>query len=548
MSTSIIPDLKSASKQLLTAERQHYRSDFGAFFKAAWNQLEPRLEFTPSPHYELLFEYAQLIGSNDFKKLFPGKQGLIVNIPPRTLKTLIFNVALPAWVWTHTPEKRFLTISHKKELVEAFQVKRRDLMLTEWYRRHFPEVKLKEDANRRDSFYNDLTGHMLCGSPEAVPTGLGCNLLIVDDLLNPEDAYSKLTRERTNRFFDGSLRSRRNNAAEDSFLIVCQRLHESDIVGHLLKLESEAWVVLEISMECEEDKDYRFPLSDRVWRRKKGTRLLPDRFPDSEIAAYKRHPRVWTGQYQQHPSPAGGFIFDPDRWSFYDPTKPVDPDFQIMSVDCAWKSADENDQTAIHVYGVTGVKRWLLHRHTARMNYVEQLEHMRKIRSTFPKISYVLVEEAANGYAIIKQLREEMTGIEAIKPEGSKETRANGSSADQRNVYLPLPEKETWVQREWIDHFAQFTGEGSVDHDDDIDAFSQAMNWLRSRFWSTEYLDKLYEKEVLGVKAPTPEIEQIPTGTCRACGQPARIAGNVWTCTECKASGRLNAAVIQQGF
>lgn len=547
--SSIIADLKSTQQQLLTAERNAYRSDFGQFFKAAWSELEPNVPFTDSPHYDLLFEYGQLIGSGEFKSLYPDKKGLIINIPPRTLKSITFNVALPAWVWTHSPHKRFLTISYGKDLAVSFSVKRRDLMRTRWYTSHFPEVRIKEDADLKDRYDNDKTGYMVCGSPGAIATGYGGNIIIIDDLLKADEAFSKQSRESANKFFDNSLTSRRNNPAEDVYLIVCQRLHEADIVGHLLKTEPDEWVVIDIPMEAEDDRTYLFPLSNRKWIRKKGHTLLPERFTPSWIRSEKRRPRVWSGQYQQHPSPAGGFIFDPDRWGIYDPTVQVDPDFQIMSVDCAWKSAEENDLTAIHVYGVSGIKRWLLHRYTAHMNYIQQLESIREIRRTFPKISYVLIEEAANGYAVIKQLREEMTGVEAIKPEGGKESRAVAASADQSNVFLPMPEKETWVQHEWIDNFAHFTGEGSIEHDDDIDAFSQAMNWLRSRFWGTEHLDKQYA-EIQKAGSRNSGIEETTPGTCRACGQPAKVTGDGWACTVCKASGRMNntAAHTHVGF
>jgi predicted phage terminase large subunit-like protein len=547
-----VAELKNAAQQVLIAERELYRSDFGAFFRAAWEEsLEPRVPFTNSPHYDLLFEYAQAIGTGAFKELYPDKQGLIINIPPRTLKSLAFNVALPAWVWTHSPEKRFLTVSYGKDLAISFSVKRRDLMRTKWYQSHFPEVKIKEDADLKDRYDNDKTGYMVCGSPGAISTGTGGNIIIIDDLLKADDAFSKLSRESANKFYDNALTSRRNNPAEDVYLIVCQRLHEGDIVGHLLKNEPDEWVVLDIPMEAEEERVYRFPITDRTWRRKVGHTLLPERFTPAWIKREKRRPRVWSGQYQQQPSPAGGFIFDPDRWGFYDPTAAkIDPETQLMSIDCAWKDAQENDLTAIHVYGVSGVKRWLLHRYTQHIGYVVLLDKVRELRKQFPKISYVLVEEAANGYAVIKQLSEEMTGIVPIKPEGGKVSRAIAASADMPNVFIPMPERETWVQREWIDNFAHFTDEGSIEHDDDIDAYSQAMNWLRSRFWGTELLDKQYD-EVTRKENAAAGIELAKPGTCRACGSPAAVdeSAGTWACSICKARGRLGSRAYQKtGF
>ena len=551
MSNKALPPIKVVKGQLAAEERLACQQSFETFFKSAWaNSIEPRTEFEDSPHYKLLFEWAQILGTGEFKKRYPDKDGLIIDIPPRSLKSTIFNIALPVWVWLNNPDKKFLCISYGNDLAVNFSVKRRDLIRSKWFKNLFPEVKIKPDMDTKGKFNNDQTGYMICGSPGAIATGFGGNIIIVDDLLKADDAYSKATRESANRFFDGTLTSRRNNPAQDVFLIVNQRLHESDIVGHLTNTPEKLarWVVIDIPMEAEETKTFVFPISGTKWLRKAGNVLLPKMNTRSFRNGQKARPRVWSGQYQQKPSPPGGFIFDPDRWgsgSFYDPTlPPPDPEFQLISVDCAWKSADENDFTAIHCYGINGANRWLLDFQTERMNYIEQCDNIRKMRAHFPKVSYILIEEAANGYAVIKQLSSEMTGITAIKPEGGKESRAVAASADQTHTFLPDPQKDPRVQP-LIDNFAHFAGEGTVEHDDDIDAYSQAMNWLRERFWSTAHLDKEYEKTL------EHKPEDSKTGdVCPGCGKnTVAREGRKWSCTNCPSTGEGNRMkIIRAGF
>jgi len=121
-----------------------------------------------------------------------------------------------------------------------------------------------------------------------------------------------------------------------------------------------------------------------------------------------------------------------------------------------------------------------------------------------------------------------MTGIVAIKPEGGKESRAVAASADMENTFWPDPAKDPRVQP-ILDNFANFAGEGSVAHDDDIDAYSQAVNWLRQRYWSSDHLDKAYEEITKGK-----DTNPVATGSpCPCCGQPVEITPNGWTCSHC---------------
>lgn len=535
-------DVSELRKVLIATDRQELPKSFGMFFHDAWeNVLEPHVAFKDSPHYELLFEYAQLLGTGEFKKRFPDKKGIMICIPPRTLKSKIFTIALPAWIWTFAPWKKFLCLTYSEELAAPFSQDRRNLIQSPWYQKRF-KLDIRDDQNEKRRYENDKGG--FCFSSSAQATGFGGNFVILDDLLNARFAYSKARRQQVNKFWDDALTTRRNDPSQDVYLIIMQRLHSNDLVGHLTAKEKDEWVIVDIPMEAEETRDYVFPISGKVWTRVKGDILVPEMNTKQYIAGEKRNSKKWNAQFQQRPSPPGGFIFNPDKWIPYD--KAPDTDLQVLSVDCAWKSGKANDKVGLMVLGVDGPNRHILSWRHEHMTYNQILDAIRQYRREYPKISYVLVEEAANGYAVIKQLSEEMPGLVGVLPKEDKEARAHSASSDLESghVFVPNPETNTLVQSEIIDTFAEFQGDGSVEFDDLIDAFTQAINWLRSRYWGTEHIDKQYAELSKSDKPPE-------TGdTCPGCGKSTVVReGSAWMCGGCGSNGRgSRRTIIKPGF
>ena len=279
---------------------------------------------------------------------------------------------------------------------------------------------------------------------------------------------------------------------------------------------------------------YVFPISGRVWDRPKGHILMEERFPPGVIAGYKKNPRVWAGQYQQIPSPIGGYIYASERWKFYKERPELE--VQVMSVDASFKDRKENDLVAIHVYGVDGGNRFLFDRRTEHLDEPATERAIIDMKIKWPKVSFILIEDKANGPAIISRLRNVVPGIIAINPEGGKESRAHAASADQwsGNCYLPDPAIYSWVQP-FIDHFASYNGEGSVEHDDDEDAFSQFVNWARQLFSGVgTWLDQQYEQ----LQKTNPGSLDA-TDLCPVCHKQVTYMSGIWTCQHCKqASGR----------
>lgn len=294
--------------------------------------------------------------------------------------------------------------------------------------------------------------------------------------------------------------------------------------------------------------EYKFPISGRTWKRDIGTMLLPERFTPEVIAGYKKNPKVWASQYQQRPSPSEGFIFPAAKWRFYGKTPEIA--VQVLSVDCAFKDRPDNDLVALHVYGADGGNRFLLDRRADHLSYQGTKDAIRELREKWPLISYVLIEDKANGPAVVSELSLEMPGIIAINPDGGKESRAHAAAADvySGNVYVPDPEIYQWVQK-FLDIFSAYNGEGSVEFDDDIDAFTQFINWARQIFSGTgTWLDGEY-KRVQKAQDLAADTER-----CPACKEQVSYMSGVWVCTSNKCRGArgvdagLTKSVTRVGF
>lgn len=539
--------MKPTTQQLKTKlVRRILEESFGAFFKAVWSTMDPDNAMIPSWHYDYMCEWITYAESGQMKKDDPRKVGVYFCVPPGTSKSLMVTIAFPCWLHARNAANRVACISYGDDIAVPMSVKRRDVLISDFFRTHWPQYEIKSDANLKTRQDNTSNGYMVAATRKSGITGLRPTHIVLDDLLKVYEAYSEPFRNEANRLYDETLRSRFSNHAKNYFLAISQRLHPMDIVGFLKEKEPERWNFVEISLVCEQDTEYVFPVTKRRYLRKSGDVLLPEMFPREAIAGFEKNPFVYAGQYQQRPSPVGGYIYQPDKWKFY--RERPELEVQVMSVDASCKGESDSDLCAIHVYGIDGGNRFLFDRRTERMDFPTLEQAIIDMRKKWPKISYVLIEDKANGPAVISRLRSQMTGLIAVTPEGGKESRAHASAADlfAGNCYLPDPAIYSWVQP-LIDHFASYNGEGSVDHDDDEDAFSQAINWSRQLFSGAgTWMDKEYERLK---QASSPSN---PTEICPVCKKPVSYMSGEWYCAGCgKARGSDRGStktITRQGF
>jgi len=465
---------QTEEERALNGEREPLEKDLAAYLRFVWSILKPSQPLQWSWHYEYLSEYLQLVYER--KILY-----FIANVPPRTLKTVHLSVAFPTWVWIKDQVPSFIFASFDMGLSTKINVMRRKVLLSHQFQRLFGHrLRLVRGSNEKDDFANINGGEMLVTSPDANITGRGGDFAIMDDILPPSKVDSPQISQTVFDWIDETFMQRRNDLSRSPFALIEQRVGEKDATYHLLKtLPAEKVVHINIPLIEEERREYRFPISGRVHVREAGDVLLPGAFTPEVIAGLKLRMRIFSTQYQGKPLAKGGKTFKREWFRFYGPKGSEYPqlpekfDEICQSWDLAFKKKEDSDQVAGHVYGRKGPDTYLLDRRTEQLTFTETIKAIIAMRAKWPKARRIYIEDKANGPAVIDVLKERISGIIAVEPMGSKEARADASSAnvESGNVFLPCPELAPWINS-FLDILCAFPG---PINDDDVDAFSQAI-------------------------------------------------------------------------
>lgn len=462
-----------------------------AFVRASWAIIEPGVPYIHGMHIDAICEHLEAVSNGEIRQL-------IINMPPRHGKSTVLAVLWPAWVWITNPAKKWLYASYAENLSIRDSRKCRNLIRSPWYQKHWSgKFKIVTDQNEKRRFDNDKMGYRLATSVNGSNTGEGGDLIVYDDPNNVNEVDSDTIREGVNDWHDQTMTTRLNDPKTGARVVVQQRSHERDMTGHLL--EKGGWDLLMLPAEYEGPTK----ATSIGWvdpRSKFGELLAPERFGPTEIETLKRDLGATgaAGQLQQRPSPGEGGKFKRQYWNYWNPvgtdTRPVqvkNPGQQaidktpipipiafeqiVQSWDCTFKDEKDNDFVAGHVWGRIGANVYLIARKSERMDFPKTLKAVRAMSKEFP-CPEKLVEDKANGPAVIATLRNEIPGLIAINPEGGKVARANAVApyAEAGNVFLPNPDLFPWV-RDFVEQCANFP---RGRHDDDVDAMTQALRRL----------------------------------------------------------------------
>lgn len=461
-----------ANKLGLALRAEALRRSFHEFSLASWSVTEPGTQYLDNWHLEVIDEHLQAVTRGKIKRL-------IINIPPRTMKSTKVGVQWPAWEWTQKPELQYLTACHADALAIRDSYKARLLMGSTWYQDRFGEqVEFQTDQNEKRRYVNSKMGARVVTSVGASAIGEGGNRIIVDDPHDPLQALSDVQRKTVTDWWDGVMVTRFNQPTSDVAVIVMQRLHELDLSGHLLKKEPGVWEHLKIPMRYEGEK-LSTCLGEYDPRTEVGELLWPERFPEKYVKGLERSLGSYgtAGQLQQRPAPLGGGIFKRGDWKLWT----VLPQLEeiVLSVDCAFKDLSSSDYVAIQVWGRRGADKFLLKRVKDKLGFGATVRAVRTVHALFPKSIAVLVEDKANGSAVIETLKHELPGVLAIEPEGGKVARAFACQPEHEagNIYIPDPSIDPDIET-FIGETASFP---NAPNDDETDAMTQAINWFRTR-------------------------------------------------------------------
>lgn len=393
---------------------------------------------------------------------------LVLSVPPQHGKSMTITETLPSWYLGKNPTKRIIEASYSEDFAQLFG--RRNLRKIKQFGKAIFGIELGSIANNTEFELDNGVGGMISRGILSGVTGRPADLMIIDDpVKNRQEADSKTYRDRIWAEWNDSFKSRLAYGAK--VIIIQTRWHEDDFAGRIIKNEKHVTV---INLKCEADEH-------DVLGRKKGQALCPeigkgDNWLKDFKSSFttKEGSRTWNALYQGEPTPDEGNIFK-RKWFKYYKELPNMP-YKLISVDATFKDEEDSDFVAIQVWGKRNADFYLIERIKEHLNFPATLQAIRQLKNKHKDASATLIEDKANGSAIIQVLYKEFSGVIPVKPEGGKISRANAvsPSIESGNVYLP--ENEAWVH----DYLLEMVSFPNAEHDDEVDCTTQALNRLRS--------------------------------------------------------------------
>lgn len=487
MSTTQMTKQEKVRYLMLLQERtkRQAETDLWTFFRHyAWPVLQPGTAFVDNWHIHVICEHLEAVSSGQIKKL-------CINLPFRLLKSTIVSQAFPAWEWIRRPHLQYLTASYAKDIATRDAVDSRKIIESAIYQEAWGDrFEMTSDQNVKQRFENDKKGSRVVTATDAAGTGFGGNRIIIDDPVSAKEADSESARAASIEWWKGTAATRLNNPKDDAIIVVHQRLNTEDLTGYIMKNE-DGWDHLVLPMRYDPELAKTTSLGYHDPRKVKGELLHPARLDEATVSAMEKTLGSYhtAAQLQQSPTSRTGSVFKKSDWKFYHirPEHLISQmDEIIWSWDCTFKDGAGTDYVAGHCIGRRGADKYLLARVNERMGFSATQRAVLSSSKRFKKTIAVLVEDKANGPAVIDTLKSSVSGLIPVNPQGGKLARANAVQPQHEagNFWLPAPEVEFEWQNlangvhSFIDLFASFP---QVQHDDDVDAWTQGVNWFNTR-------------------------------------------------------------------
>jgi phage terminase large subunit-like protein len=499
-------------EQRFVDEAGMYEESLHSFIKGAWPIIEGGRDFVDGWHLDAICEHLEAVYNGQIKLL-------LINEPPRCMKSTAFPVALPAWIWTKEPSFQSLFLSYGSSLSIRDSVKCRRIIGSKWYQRRWGhKFQISGDVNTKLRFDNNMTGYRIATSIGGMGTGEGGDLIGVDDPNNAGDVESDIIRDWTNDWCDHVLSTRLNNPKTGRIVAVQQRLHVKDYSGHILAKNIPELVHLCLPMEFEiSRKCITVPIKStkgKPWqdpRTKEGELLWPSRFGTKEVEKLKRDMNseyVVAGQLQQRPAPAQGGLLKKTWWQWWKEANPPRCDFVLQSWDTAFTTGAESCYSACTTWGVfqdhhnisnvilLSVWRGKLENPDVRRmmmrmanNYYDNKYENPMPENYILKPDMILVEAGANGMPLIQDLRRTGLIVTKFDPRTATGTTDNSKIFRAKRFSHIIEDGKIWVPatpphytslRPFADKFVEACAMFPNDESNDlVDSMIQALAKLR---------------------------------------------------------------------
>ena len=476
-------------KLLLAALTTRARRSLSAFVRLMWHIIEPNTELQWGWEHEAICDHLQAVTEGRIKRL-------IINIPPRSLKSTIISVMWPAWVWLHKPWSRWLTGAYDKDLATRDAVRSRRIMMTPLYQVMLTKEQGAErftftsDQNVKTRYENSFSGHRTTTSPDSKGTGEGGDVVMIDDPNNIKKIFSEADRTQTNEWVSGMSTRVNPTSKIGAFVVIMQRGHEEDATGHLLG--KRGWQLLCLTQRFEES--HPTPSNTLLQfvdpRRIEGDLLNPNVMDEEavELAEADLGPYRFNAQHQQRPGAAKGTIFKPDDWPTYDRID-FEFDFVFGSCDLNMKANDKQAMQELDkrkscdvgwLLGVRGEKLYLISELRDQWDFMGKVAMVRTQRKSWTGVKEQLIEDKAAGSNVMEFLDEEIDHLVRVDPGSqSKIERAyacQGFTEIAERFVLPNSAVFPWV----VDVKKELKAFPFGKFDDRVDVMTQAILYIKA--------------------------------------------------------------------
>ena len=499
------------------AEAKRLEGSLAEFTKAAWCVIEPGTDLLWNWHLDVLCAYLEAFFTGRIRRL-------ILNVPPGSMKSILFSVMGPAWKWALDPTSRMINITNEIGLASRDNRRMRDVIESDWYKELWGHrFKLSADQQEKLLFENTKKGFRQGLGITGSITGKRGSFLLIDDPVDAKKAFSDVVIQSANNTYDQAVSSRLNAPRTDSIGLIMQRLRVEDMTGHLMDKKATKWVQVRIAMEYEGEPGYD-PVKDlgpeyahlADPRKKIGELMFPGRFDLEVVNAMKEDLGEYgaAGQLQQRPSPLAGGIIKSAYWNVWPDDKPLP---KVLHCFASWDTAfsdddlkegaysactvwgvwlDEKDVSKLHPEGRH--KLLLLSLWYGRVGIDELIEKAREIESKKLTKDYDahVIEKKASGISMIQSMRaKSAVRILSYDPKqdggGDKVFRA-------QMARLPFTGGLVWrPNKPWAENVVKLVASfpaGNALSKDVTDSVTQAVNFLVKGFWVHHPDDELNVK------------------------------------------------------
>ncbi|MEM7617640.1 MAG: phage terminase large subunit [Pseudomonadota bacterium] len=442
-----------------------YRNDLSSFINRSFYIVNPGVIYQHNWHIDVISDYLSDIYRGKLKRL-------IINMPPRYLKSIAVTIAWPAWLLGKNPSMKIMIASYSQILSTKHSLDSRIIMQSGWYHNIFPNVSLAHDQNEKNKFNTTKNGGRFATSVGGTVTGEGGDILILDDPHNPADIMSDKKRQTTLDWFDQVWLSRLNDKKNGAIILVMQRLHENDLTGHILAKNNKEWELLSLPAYFPKKTIINSPSNKFIIS--KNSYLHEKREGKNELSSLKNDlgSAIFNAQYLQKPHSIKTALVKREWLQRYN----ILPNRYIRIIQ-SWDTAYKTNKNSDYSVGVTiyethnafyiaDIYRKKLAYNDLKLAIINQAE---KFNPTS-----IIIEDKASGQSLIQELHKQ-TNLPIISsmPKDSKITRISNIIPFIESGKILLPNKANWL----IDFEDELLSLPNSEHDDQVDSLAQAINW-----------------------------------------------------------------------